>query len=62
MIDREAVYKLVDEARVKRVNKATYVRQELIKSNSALAGQTIRRNGHEYNALDYLLQDVDSYK
>ena len=60
-VTREEIFAIVEDARSKNKNKKTHVRAELVKRYPDLEGQTIRRNGHTYNVLDYLLDDVESY-
>lgn len=58
---RTEIAGLVDEARAQRKNRAVHVRDRLEKLHPELVGQTIRRNGNSYNAIDYIVGDLGSY-
>lgn len=60
-LTREEIFTLVEEARAQHKNRATHVRQRLEALHPELMGQTLRRNGRTYNAIDYILGDIDSY-
>lgn len=60
-ITRADVDKHVKQAHKDKKNKKDHVRQELIRENPGIENVTIVRNGSVYNALDYLMEDIDTY-
>lgn len=58
---RAEIAVFVSEARAQRKNRATHVRSQLEKLHPELVGKMIRRNGNSYNAIDYILGDLNSY-
>lgn len=60
-ITREQIAGYIEEARVQKKNKQTHVQAKLEADFPGLVGQTVRRNGREYDAIQLLLSDVGSY-
>jgi hypothetical protein len=61
LITRSEVHALVEEARAQKKNKAAHVRGRLEEQYPDLKGQTVRRNGFTYDAIEYLMGDIESY-
>jgi len=60
-VTRDEVSAIVKDAKSKSKNREAHFRAEIIKSHPELADLTITRNGNRYNAIDYLVDDLDSY-
>lgn len=60
-ISRDEIFAMVEEARSQKKNKVDHVTRRLEVQYPDLATTTIRRNGKQYNALEYLLGDIESY-
>jgi len=60
-VTRETIKDLVVDAKNKSKDKKTHIRQELMRTHPGIEALTVRRNGQVYNALDYLMEDVESY-
>jgi hypothetical protein len=60
-ITRDKVSELVKDAKKKNKNRKIHVREELTRQYPGIETITIKRNGSVYNALDYLMEDVEAY-
>lgn len=60
-VTREEIHELVTHAHNNGLDRASYVRSELTTRYPGIENVTVRVNGQVFNALDYLVQDVDSY-
>jgi len=60
-IRREDVEALVEDAKVKNKDKKDHVKTELKRQFAGLENLRVVRNGQVYNALDYLMEDIESY-
>jgi len=63
-VTTEEMNAIVAEGRNQRLKDEAledYVRNELLKAHDHLASEMVVRNGHRYNALDYLVLDLNSY-
>ena len=60
-ITRAHIGDLVKDAKKKNKNKQIHIKAELTRQYPGIEAMTIKRNGSVYNALDYLMEDVESY-
>lgn len=52
---------MVEDARDRRKNKANHVRSLVEAQYPELVGKRIKRGAQTYDAIDYLIDDLDSY-
>lgn len=60
-INRTDILDLIDDARAKKKNKKTHVREKLVELYPELETATVRRNARDLRVIDLLVDDVDSY-
>lgn len=60
-LKRDDIADFIDDSRKKKKNKKNHVRDKVEENFPELVGKTIRRNNRTYNAIDYLLEDLESY-
>lgn len=58
---REIVLAYIEEAKQKKKNKEAFVRSRVEEDFPAMAGKRIKRGGKLYDAIDYLIDDIDGY-
>lgn len=58
---REIILAYIEEARQRKQNKATFVRARIEEDFPEMVGKQIKRSGKLYDAIDYLIDDVDGY-
>lgn len=58
---REEIFAFVGDAKAKKKNKKTHVKGLVEEAFPELKGAKVRRNGQAYDALEYLLSDLDTY-
>jgi hypothetical protein len=60
-VTRQDIADLVEEANDANEDREAYVRAQLFAQFPELETATVRRAGHSYSALDYMLADLETY-
>ena len=60
-VTREQIAAIADAADRAGEDRESYVRAQLLALWPELETATVRRAGHSYNALDYMLTDLETY-
>lgn len=60
-IPREVVHKWILEARTKRKKREDYVRERIAEEYPHFLTEEVKRGANTFNALEYLVSDLDSY-
>lgn len=60
-VKREDIRAMVEDARDKRKNRANHVRSLVESQYPELVGKQVKRGAQMYDAIDYIIDDLESY-